>query len=186
MDVDVEERDLEGVRVLAVVAPRDFRDEELFEPRAALVARGASVAVASTARGRATGMLGGSADAALAIDECRASDFDAVWVAGGLGAPEHLWEHAGLLALLREMYAQGKPVAAICLSGAVLARAGLLEGRRAAVFRTDRSLAELRAGGAISASEPVVEDGRIVTAEGPLAARAFARAFGDRIVRRSH
>src|SRR5438105_5414610 len=135
-----ETKDLEGRTILAVVAPKEFRDEELFEPRAALEARGARIVVASTGRERAAGMLGGHVDPALAIDEARARDYDAVVVVGGMGSPAHLWTHAGLLALVREAYAQGKVVAAICLSGAVLAGAGVLEGRRATVFRTDRSL----------------------------------------------
>jgi protease I len=178
-----ESRDLEGRRVLAVIAPRDFRDEELFEPRAALEARGAAVAIASTAKGAATGMLGGHAEAGLAIADCAASDFDAVFVVGGMGSPRHLWDDRALHALLRDFYAQGKPVAAICLSGAVLANAGLLEGKRATVFCTDRSLAALRAGGATYVSEPIVQDGQILTAGGPHAAKLFARALGDRIAK---
>jgi protease I len=96
---------------------------------------------------------------------------------GGVGAPEYLWSHAGLHALLRDAYAHRRPIGAICLSGAVLANAGLLEGRRATVYRTDRSLAAFRAGGATYVNEPVVTDGPIVTAHGPAAARAFAAAL---------
>lgn len=180
-----EKRDLEGRSILAVVAPKDFRDEELFEPRAALEARGARVVVASTAKGTATGMLGGHVTSTVTIDECRPGDWDAVWVVGGMGSPAHLWDHAGLHALLREVYAQGRPVAAICLSGAVLAKAGLLEGRRATVYRTDRSLAALKAGGAIYVPEAVVKDGPIVTADGPHAAKEFARALGDAVAKAS-
>ena len=177
------ERDLDGRTVLAVIAPREFRDEELFEPRAALEARGARVVVASTARGRAAGMLGGHVEPALAVDECRAADYDAIFVVGGMGSPQHLWAHAPLHALLREAYAQGKTIGAICLSGAVLANAGLLEGRRATVFRTDKSLAALRAGGATFVGEPVVRDGQVITAEGPAAAKPFAAAIGERLAR---
>jgi protease I len=178
-----EKRDLEGRSVLAVIAPRNFRDEELFEPRAALEARGARVTVASTARGQATGMLGGHADARLTIDEAHAADYDAILVVGGMGSPQHLWDSAPLHGLLRDAYAQGKTVASICLSGAVLANAGLLEGKRATVYRTDKSLAALKAGGATFVAEPVVRDGQIVTADGPHAAKAFAAAIAERMAK---
>jgi protease I len=176
-----EKRDLAGRAVLAVVSPKEFRDEELFEPRAALEARGARVVVASAGRARASGMLGGHVDPALALEDCRAADWDAILIVGGIGAPHALWGSAPLHALVREMYAQGKIVAAICLSGAVLANAGVLEGKRATVFRTDRSLAALRAGGAIYVAEPVVRDGQVITAEGPAAAKRFAAAIGERL-----
>ncbi|MDD1666685.1 MAG: DJ-1/PfpI family protein, partial [Methanomicrobiales archaeon] len=68
--------------------------------------------------------------------------------------------------------------AAICLSPVVLARAGVLSGKKATVFRTADSVAEMRKGGADLRGEPVVVDGRFVTANGP----AVARRFGEAVV----
>ena len=49
---------LEGKRVVMVVAQRDFRDEELLEPKALLEKAGARVTVASSSLVPATGELG--------------------------------------------------------------------------------------------------------------------------------
>ncbi len=172
-------RDLAGRRVLAVIAPRNFRDEELFEPKAALEARGASVTVASTSTESAKGMLGAWAQPERTIEQCAVADYDAIAVVGGMGSPQHLWNHAALHELLRGAAARGKVVAGICLSGAVLANAGVLQGKRATVYRTDQSLAALEAGGATYTGEPLVIDGTVITAEGPAVARKFGEAIGD-------
>jgi protease I len=98
-------------------------------------------------------------------------------IAGGAGAPQHLWDDEPLRALVRAMHSAGKPIGAICLAPPVLARAGVLAGKRASTFPDPRALIELKRGGATSVDEPVVSDGTIVTGNGPAAAAAFAAAL---------
>ncbi len=172
-------KDLEGKKVLAVIAPRSFRDEELFDPKAVLEARGAKVTVASTTTESAKGMLGGYAQPDRTIEEVKADDYDAVFVVGGMGSPQYLWQNSKLHDILRDTYGKGKPVAGICLSGAVHANAGILEGKRATVYRTDDSVAAMRAGGANYTGGALEVDGNVVTAEGPAVARKFGEALGD-------
>jgi len=174
-------QDLEGKRILAVVAPERFRDEELFEPRTVLEARGAFVAVASTRPGAASGMLGRVAPTGAVVDQCRADEYDAIFVVGGLGSPKYLWEHAGLLALVRDMAAARKVVGAICLSSVVLSNAGVLRGRRATVFESEGTVEALKRGLAQYTGHPIEVDGSIVTAQGPQVASMFADALGDAI-----
>ena len=163
--------------VLYTIAPERFRDEELLEPQRALEGAGHSVLVASTRRGVAVGMLGARVNAEASLSEVLAKDFDALVFAGGAGAPSHLWVSDPALRLAREMYALGRPVAAICLSCPVLARAGVLEGKRATVFPDARAIIEMKRGGAILVDEAVVVEGIIVTARGPEAAPAFGSAL---------
>jgi protease I len=68
-------------------------------------------------------------------------------------------------------------VAAICLAPVVLARAGILKGKKATYFNSPVSFREMRAGGAVLVDKAVVTDDRIVTANGPAAAAEFAEAF---------
>ena len=170
-------------RVVVVIAPERFRDEELLEPKRVLEQLGATVTVASTRGGLATGMLGAELRVDCTVQRADAASCDGVAVVGGAGAPAHLWDSEPLRALVRVVYAAGRPVGAICLSPPVLARAGLLAGRRATTFPTDRAIAELKRGGATYVEEPVVLDGTIVTASGPAAAAAFgatlARLLGS-------
>ena len=167
-------------RILMIIAPEQFRDEELQVPRQAFQDAGWTVDVASTRVGEATGMLGATEsvilDLALAENGVRDRMYDAVVVVGGMGSPEFLWENASLHTLLQQAKSQGSVIAAICLSGAVLAKAGLLEGKRATVWEMDASVEALKAGGAQYTAEAVTTDGDIVTANGPEAAAEFAQA----------
>lgn len=160
--------------IACVIAPEKFRDEELFVPKAAFENAGYQTVIASTRVGTASGMLGGFAIATRPIADLKPADLVALVVVGGSGSHAHLWGHAGLHDLAREMSAAGKPVAAICISPAVLARAGLLKGKKATVFKDQASIAELEKGGALYAPQSCVADGNIITASGPEAAAEFA------------
>ena len=75
-------------KILAVIAPERFRDEELFVPQAFLTEKGWDVTIASTKTGVATGMLGGTATATITIGQADASDYQALIVVGGYGSVE--------------------------------------------------------------------------------------------------
>jgi deglycase len=135
--------------------------------------RGVAVTVISTRAGTATGMLGARVAVACSVREVDGGSFDVLVLVGGAGAPAHLWDSAPLRALAQALHAAGKPIGAICLAPPVLARAGLLAGKRATTFPADRAILELKRGGAVYVREAVVQDGNIVTAGGPEAAAAF-------------
>jgi len=164
-------------RVLFVIAPERFRDEELTVPRRAFESIGLSVRVASTRVGEAIGMLGARVTPDVALADVVADDVDLLAIAGGAGAPTHLWDSAPLAALVARVFAAGRPLGAICLAPPVLARAGVLHGKRATTFPADRAILELKRGGATYVRDPVVQDGTIVTASGPEAAEAFGAAL---------
>lgn len=163
--------------VALVIAPKDFRDEELFVPLEALQKAGFLTVVASTKTGQAVGMLGGTVTPEKTIDHLRSGELAGIIVVGGGGSPEYLWENKPLHALLRNTAAVNKPVAAICLSPAVLAKAGLLKGKKATVYRDPAAIKALQTGGAEYVAEPCVVDGLIVTADGPTSSEAFVKAF---------
>lgn len=164
-------------RVLIVIAPERFRDEELAEPKRALETAGHLVSVTSTRPGIARGMLGARITIATSLALLAAADFDALMIAGGAGAPDHLWSNEPLRALVRAMHGAAKPIGAICLAPPVLARAGVLSGKRATTFPEPRALIELKRGGATCVAEAVVLDGTIITGDGPEAAAAFGAAL---------
>jgi len=163
--------------VVIVVAPERFRDEELAEPRRALLAAGHRVRVASTRPGRASGMLGADVAIEVTVAQLEERDVDLLVIAGGSGSPDHLWDSEALRTLATRMHSAGKGIAAICLSPPVLARAGLLAAKRATTWPDPRAILELKRGGATYVKEPLVQDGAIITAEGPAAAQAFGAAL---------
>lgn len=168
---------LSGRRILMVVAPAQFRDEELLEPKKLFIQEGAEVVIASSKLGEARGMLGGTVNPDVLIADVDPEQFDACVVIGGMGSPTHLWNDVDLHEILRSMEPKDKVIAAICLSGAVLAKAGVAEDRKMTVFATDESLAALKEGRAIYLKEHVVRDGLIITADGPDAATKFGQVI---------
>ncbi|HVP25230.1 MAG TPA: DJ-1/PfpI family protein [Methanomicrobiales archaeon] len=166
------------MKLLLVIAPERFRDEELFEPLSVFRKAGIACDIASVKAGTCTGMLGGHCDATIELARAVPEGYDGIVVIGGAGSPEFLWGNSRLRALVSDFAKAGKLVAAICLSPVVLARAGVLAGRRATVFRSPDSVAGMREGGANLVNDPVVVDGNFITANGPGA----ARKFGEEIV----
>lgn len=165
---------LAGKRVVMIVAHRDFRDEELFEPKKVFEAHGAMVVVASSTPEEARGMLGGSVKPDLLLKDVRAADYDAVVFVGGEGAKEY-WGDQEAHRIAREALEQGKVLGAICLAPVTLARAWVLAGRRATVYPSEA--AEIKAGGAEYTDARVEVDRSVVTASGPEDAREFAEAI---------
>ena len=168
------------MKLLVAIAPERYRDEELDEPITVFQRAGIGFDIASTKTGTCTGMLGGTARASLTFDRVDPSLYSGIVIVGGAGSPAHLWVDKNLIHLTVVFYAQKKIVAAICLSPVVLARAGLLKGKKATFFRAPESLSEMKAGGAIIIDTPVVKDPPVITADGP----AAATAFGEEIVAR--
>ena len=171
------------MKVLVIVAPERYRDEELDEPLAIFRRNGIEFDIASVKRGPCSGMLGGSTQAALSITEVDPSGYDGIVIVGGAGSPHYLWGNSPLSDLVIAFARAKKLVAAICLSPVILARAGILKGRNATVFRSPDAVAEMKKGGAILANIPVVEDGAVITADGPSAAAQFGEAVVNALKR---
>jgi len=167
------------MRVLIAIAPEKFRDEELAGPVADLTAAGIAFDIASTRRGTCMGMLGAKATATLSFEEVEPKPYDGIIIIGGSGSQAHLWEDEMLQVLVKYFQESGKVVAAICLAPVILARAGILKGKKATYYESPTAFREMKAGGAVLVNQPVVIDNRIVTANGPSA----SKAFGETVVR---
>jgi protease I len=165
------------MKVLIVIAPEKFRDEEFAVPAAMLQKAGIGYDIASTRRGSCTGMLGAKTTATLSLKEVDPASYDGILIVGGGGAQSYLWEDKVLGEMVKNFQASAKVVAAICLAPVVLARAGILKGKKATFFSSPISLKEMKAGGAVLVDKAVVSDGRIITANGPAAAKEFAETF---------
>lgn len=99
--------------------------------------------------------------------------WDAIVLPGGMPGASHLADCAALIVLLRRQLAEKRLVGAICAAPAVvLARHGLLEGRRATVYPgfEDR----LQQQGVVLSGDAVVQDDNLITSRGPATAMLFA------------
>lgn len=138
-----------------------------------LTRAGVEVAVAGLKPGPVKAAYGTTVVPETSIDQIE-SLYDAIVLPGGWDNAESLAADPKVIALIHRHYDEGKLVAAICASPAmVLAEAaGILKGKRATGFPglTDR----LTAGGANFTDQAVTEDGNIITGLGPGAALPFA------------
>ncbi|MBP1908433.1 DJ-1/PfpI family protein [Methanolobus bombayensis] len=168
--------DLDSKKVLMIVAQEDFRDEEFFEPREVFEDEGITITIASNTTDEATGVLGRSVKPDVAISKANVMDYDAIVISGGPGSRKRLWSDKDLQELVADAFEQEKVVAAICISPVVLARAGVLENKRATVFKDPESIKELEKGGAIYENESVIVTDNVVTGRDPASAEEFGEA----------
>ncbi|MBN1444886.1 MAG: DJ-1/PfpI family protein [Candidatus Omnitrophica bacterium] len=163
-----------AIMVLMVIAQNGFRDEEYFKPKDLLEFAGCIVKTASVQTGAARGKMGGTAKVDVSLSEVKVEDYAAVVFVGGPGAADYIDDETALN-LAREADKKGRIVGAICIAPAILARAGILKGKKATVFPSDRGI--LIEGKANYVDMPVVVDGRIITASGPDAAHEFGKTL---------
>lgn len=103
-------------------------------------------------------------------------DYDAVVVPGGLPGASNLAECEPFVAALRNMYDEGKLVASICAGPMSLDKAGILDGKRFTCFPTRK---ETIGTNGTWVDELVVQDGNVLTSQGPGTTLHFAYALVD-------
>ncbi len=164
-------------KILIVIVFRDFRDEEYFVPKEILEKAGINVTTASTQKGIASGVMGGEAQVDLMLSEIDINKFDGIVFVGGQGVHKHI-DDKQFHHLAQEAIKSQKVLAAICIAPAILAKAGVLKGKKATVWSNalDKSAVKiLQENGAVYQSDSVVQDRSFITANGPAAANEFGR-----------
>jgi len=167
-----------GKKAVMIIAFRDFRDAEYFVPKEILERAGIEVKTASNKIGIAVGADGGDTKVDFLVSQIEVADFDAIIFVGGPGALDAL-DNEDSYRVAKEAITQNKVLAAICISPVILAKAGVLKGKRATVWndwaKTQAKILERE--GAIFENKSVVIDGKIITANGPGAAKDFGKAI---------
>ncbi len=162
-----------GKKVLIVIPQSDFQDKEYTTVRDALNAAGCQVAVATRDHAAAVGVSGTSVTPDVLLGEVKVTDYKAVVFIGGPGA-ENLYNLESARNVAIDAVKENRVLGAICLAPVILARAGVLEGRRATVYYS--ASRELTKNGAEYTGASVEVDGRIITGNGPEASSEFAAA----------
>lgn len=167
---------LTGKKVLLIIASKNFRDEELFEPKGIFEGLGAKTIIASSKVGTARGMLGGTAEATVTIETVKVDDYDAVVFVGGSGSSEY-FDNKTAHRIAQDTVAKGKILGAICIAPTTLANAGVLKGKKATAYPSQRN--QLKKQGAVVVTDAVAVDGKIITGTGPEAAKEFGQAIAN-------
>jgi len=158
-----------------IIAENNFRDEEYQVPKEVLQENGIEVITASTTTNECVGKLGMKVTPDVLVADLKLTELDALIFVGG-GGSEQYFEDPTAHQLAQDAFNLGKVVGAICIAPVILANAGLLKGRTATVFPDGKdTLAEK---GANYTGGSVEVDGKIITGNGPEA----AREFGEKLV----
>ena len=124
-----------------------------------------------------TGVNGITIKADTSINNVIVDDFDMMVLPGGWGGTYALAENARVQELLREFKAK-KMVGAMCAAPYALKKAGVLSARYTAY---PGAVEEIDAPGYVS-DEKVVEDGNVITSQGPGTAVCFGLAIVRKLV----
>ena len=114
------------------------------------------------------------------VHDVAVKDFNAVICPGGSPGYLNLRKDNRVLNMVREAFLSNKLVAAICAAPAVLSDTGILRGKNCTIYPGME--AELIKGGGRPQKDLVVEDGNIITSQGPATALLFSLKVAERLV----
>lgn len=109
------------------------------------------------------------------VDQARARHYDALILPGGVINPDQLRMNKDSLQFIRDFFAQGKPVAAICHGPQLLIEAEVVKGRQ--LTSVENISTDLKNAGADWRNNEVVVDGMLITSRTPNDLPAFNKAL---------
>jgi len=164
------ERDV-SERSVAILATNGFEESELFEPLEALQESGARVTLVSipdtpgSIRSWAGESWGRSIEVDQTVDRTSSESFDALVIPGGVMNPDKLRMDSDAVSFVRDFFAEGKPVAAICHGPWLIVEADAAKGRRMTSYASIQT--DLENAGAQWIDDEVVVDQGLVTSRSP-------------------
>ncbi len=165
-------------KILMIIAQKGYRDEEYDIPKKTFLDAGFQVVTCSKQKGEAEGKLGGKTQVDIGLDEVNVGEFDAVIFIGGPGAYDY-FDDQSAHQIAQNAIKSNKVLGAICIAPVILAKAGVLEGKRATVFESGSQ--DLEKVGCLVSRNPVEIDGKFITGNGPSAASEFAQKIIENI-----
>lgn len=161
--------------MVCILLGAGFEESEALVPADLLRRAGVEVALTALEGREVPGGHGITVRADLSLDQVDPGNVELIFLPGGLGGVEAISSCPQALDLVRQLYGQGRYVAAICAAPTILAGLGLLEGRKAVCYP---GMEAQLTGAVLQKGTPVVEDGTIITGE----AAGSAFSFGLRLV----
>ena len=139
-------------------------DLEFFYPYYRFIEAGFAVDVATPDGGVFKGKQGLGLKESLKIGAVKSNDYALLYIPGGK-APAQLVKNDATIALTKQFYDNGKPIAAVCHGPQLLAAADIISGRNIAAWPDVES--EVTDAGAVYVNSETVIDGPFITARWP-------------------
>jgi protease I len=166
------------VAKVAVVLSDDFEDSEYRVPVERLKAAGHQLTIVGTRAGETVKGKKGRESVRIeaSAKERKADQFDALLIPGGY-SPDHLRTDEHVVALVRDIAQDRKPIAAVCHGPQLLIEADLVRGKTVTSWPSVRT--DLENAGAEWVDRQVVQDGFLITSRSP----SDLEAFSDTLLR---
>ena len=178
---------LNGKKV-AILATDGVEQVEFTKPREALLAAGAQIDVLSIKSEPIQAVnhmdKGDTFHVDTLVADANVDDYDALVLPGGVANPDFLRVDEDAVAFVRDFFAQGKPVGAICHGPWTLVEADVVRGRTLTSWPSLQT--DLRNAGAQWVDQEVVTDQGLVTSRKPDDLPAFCSKLVEEIAEGAH
>ncbi len=158
---------------LIFLPKKDFNEEEYNIVRNKLVKAGKRIFVTSDDQSVCSGSKGMKVKSDTSFYNVNVNNFGAFILIGGPGSRNY-WKNESLHKIIKKFFDAKKVVAAICSSPITLAKAGILQNKKATCYAEDKM--ELINSGIDYQDKNIVVDENIVTADNSRSALQFAEA----------
>lgn len=160
---------------IALLCEDFFDDQELIYPLHRMREAGAEVNIVAPQAGKFYKSKSNfEIKSDLAASGVSADDYDAVIIPGGY-SPDRMRRDPAMVQFVRDIYGQGKVVAAVCHAGWMLVTADILRGKTVTGFHSIH--VDMRNAGAEVVDREVVRDGNLITSRGPADLGAWSRTI---------
>lgn len=163
-------------RKIALFVADIYNDFEFWYPFYRMKEEGADVVVIGPEGKVYDSKYGIPVNADAGISEVDTEDFHAVIIPGGY-APDHMRRNKEMIDFVKEIYDEGKVIAAICHAGWILVSAKIIDGKTVTSFYSIKD--DLTNAGAQWIDKNVVVDGTLITSRNPDDLPVFCRTIID-------
>ena len=158
---------------LIFLPKKDFNEEEYTIVKRRLLKAGRQVFITSDDHFVCSGNKGMKVKSDISFYNVNVNNFSGMILIGGKGSRDY-WKNESLHKIIKKFFDPKKIISAICSSPITLAKAGILQNKKATCFVEDKM--ELINAGIDYQEKNVVVDGNIVTANNSHSALQFAEA----------
>jgi protease I len=159
--------------ILIFLPKKDFNEEEFTTVNRRLMKAGKQVFITSDDHFACVGSKGMKVKSDTSFYNVNVNNFEAFILIGGFGSKSY-WKNESLHKIIRKFFEAKKVIAAICSSPITLAKAGILQNKKATCYSENKM--ELINSEIDYQNRNVVVDGNVVTANDARAALQFAEA----------
>ena len=158
---------------LIFLPKKDFNEEEFTIIKKRLLKAGKQVFITSDDHLVCSGSKGMKVKSDISFYNVNVNNFSSLILIGGSGSRNY-WENQSLHKIIKRFFEAKKVIAAICSSPIILAKAGILQNKKATCFSEEKM--ELINAGIDYQDRNVVIDGNVVTADNVHSALQFVEA----------